>query len=423
MTESLLFQAFIYLLSAVVAVPIAKRLGLGSVLGYLAAGILIGPAVFRLVGSSAQVMKFAEFGVVMMLFLIGLELRPALLWRLRVPILGLGGLQVIGVGLCIFGIAVLAGVSVKPAIAIGLILAMSSTAIVLQSLSERGELKHTAGQACFSVLLFQDIAVVPMFAIISALGVASAANQHHGLIADLPAWQQSLATIGAVLFLVVAGRFLLRYVFRYVAHSRLRELFTELTLLLVIGVTLLMEAVGLSAALGAFVGGLMLADSEYRHQLEADIEPFKGILLGVFFTSVGASIDFALIASKPGLVAGLVVGLLFVKAIVQLGLARAFRHTWSQSTLFALALAQAGEFCFVLLNFAGNTGTIETSTVQLLVAVVALSMAASPLLLVLNDRVLQPLMGGGVSPPDQEPEVIPEQDNPREWGQLYRVGK
>jgi monovalent cation:proton antiporter-2 (CPA2) family protein len=411
-TDGLLFTSFTYLVAAVVAVPIAKRFGLGSVLGYLIAGVLIGPAALNVVGSSEQVMKFAEFGVVMMLFLIGLELRPSLLWRLRVPIVGLGGLQVAGTALAISGTATTLGLGWKGALAVGLILAMSSTAIVLQSLSERGQLKLTAGQSCFSVLLFQDIAVIPILALLPLLGRGGDAGESHGFVAHLPAWQRALATLGAVAILVIAGRYLLRYVFRYVAASRLRELFTELTLVLVIGITLLMEAVGLSAALGAFVAGLMLADSEYRHQLEADIEPFKGILLGVFFTSVGARIDFGLIASQPGVIASLVAGLVAIKFAVQVVLARAFHHDGGQSVLFGLALAQGGEFCFVLLNMAGGLGVFEPVVTQTLVAVVALSMAVTPFLFVLNDRVLQPMFIRGVMKSDRQPDVIPEQDNP-----------
>ncbi len=415
MTESMLFQAFIYLLAAVVMVPVSKRLGLGSVLGYLFAGVLIGPAALNLVGSSEQVMKFAEFGVVMMLFLIGLELRPSLLWRLRVPILGLGGLQITCVGGAIAIAAIVLGLPAKGAVGIGIILAMSSTAIVLQSLAERGQLKHVAGQSCFSVLLFQDIAVIPILALLPLLGSAGTLGQaeHHGFISDLPGWQRALATLGAVLLLVFAGRFLMRHVFRFVAQSQLREIFTELTLVLVIGVALLMEAVGLSAALGAFVGGLMLADSEYRHQLEADIEPFKGVLLGVFFTTVGAQIDFGLIASQPGVVGGLVALLVVIKIGVQLALARLFKHDWGQSVLFAFALAQGGEFCFVLLKFAENSSVAAPDTVKLLVAVVAISMAFTPLLFLLNDRVFQPRLNRCPKQKEErEPDVIPEQDNP-----------
>ena len=408
-----LFQIFVYLLAAVVAVPFAKRLGLGSVLGYLIAGIIIGPSLLGVVGAGEEVAHIAEFGVVMMLFLIGLELRPSLLWRLRVPIVGLGGLQVLGVTTAAAGIALASGLGWKPALAIGLIVAMSSTAIVLQSLAERDQLKLSAGQSCFSVLLFQDIAVIPILAILPLLGTGEVAASEHGIIAHLPPWLRALATIGAVVGLVLAGRFLLRPIFRYVAATRLREVFTEMTLLLVIGVTLLMGAVGLSAALGAFVAGVMLADSEYRHQLEADIEPFKGLLLGLFFITVGAGIDFTLIAARPGLIAALVAGIVLVKFVIQLPLARLFKLDWAQGTLFALALAQGGEFCFVLLAFAQGADVLGVELVKPLTAAVALSMTLTPLLFVLNDRVLQKIFRRHLPvKPEREADKIPAHDNP-----------
>ena len=412
MTGGILFQAFIYLLAAVIAVPIAKRLGLGSVLGYLLAGIAIGPAALNLVGSTEHVLEFAEFGVVMMLFLIGLELRPSLLWRLRVPILGLGGLQVLGVSVLVFAIASVCGLTWNLALAIGLILAMSSTAIVLQSLAERGQLKLSAGQSCFSVLLFQDIAVIPILALMPLLGTGVAAHSDHGCVSQMPAWQRTLVTLGAVAALVFAGRFLLRYVFRFVASSRLREVFTELTLLLVIGITLLMQAAGLSPALGAFIAGVVLADSEYRHQLEADVEPFKGILLGLFFTAVGAGIDFTLIAAQPGQIVAMTTGLLLVKFLVQLGLGRLFMLDWSQSLLFALALSQGGEFCFVLLNFARDSGVLGPEWVKPLTAVVAISMALTPLLFVLYSKLIQPAFERSKKKPLREPDEIPDEENP-----------
>ena len=407
-----LFQIFIYLLAAVIAGPVAKRLGLGSVLGYIIAGVIIGPTVLGVVAAGEDVAHIAEFGVVMMLFLIGLELRPSLLWRLRVPILGLGGLQVAGVTLAVMGIALTLGIAGKPALAIGLILAMSSTAIVLQSLAERNQLKLTAGQSCFSVLLFQDIAVIPILAILPLLGSGGVTASEHGIIAHLPPWQRTLATLGAVAALILAGRFLLRPILRYVAATRMREVFTELTLLLVIGVTLLMGAVGLSAALGAFVAGVMLADSEYRHQLEADIEPFKGLLLGLFFITVGAGIDFALIAARPGLIAALVAGLVAVKFLIHFPLARLFRLDLAQSALFALALAQSGEFCFVLLAFAQGAGVLGADIVKPLTATVALSMALTPLLFTINDRFLQRMFHPGAKAREREADEIPAHDNP-----------
>ena len=403
--EGFFFQAFVYLLAAVVSVPIAKRLGLGSVLGYLLAGIAIGPWGLRLIGEEgADVLHFAEFGVVMMLFLIGLELRPSLLWRMRVPILGLGGLQVAVTAIALMSIAMLLGVTWNAALAIGLILALSSTAIVLQTLAEKGLLKTDGGQSAFAVLLFQDIAVIPMLAVLPLLathGRASAAS--HGpaesgghavtWIDGLPPWAQTLAVLAAVAAIVIGGRYLMRPVFRWIAVTRLRELFTAVALLLVIAIALLMSKVGLSPALGTFVAGVVLANSEYRHELEGDIEPFKGLLLGLFFIAVGASIDFGLIAARPGMVAGLVVALMAVKLIILAILGRVFRLGLDQNLLFAFALAQGGEFAFVLFSFAAQQGVLQPALTSPLVAVVALTMALTPLLMLVNERILQPRIG------------------------------
>ena len=324
-----LYQAFIYLLAAIVAVPLAKRLGLGSVIGYLLAGAIIGPHAIGLAGKGDDVMHFAEFGVVMMLFVVGLELRPALLWQMRRPILGLGGLQVVGTALAVGFAASCFGLPWKSSLAVGLILTMSSTAITLQSLNERGLIKTPGGEASFAVSLFQDIAVIPIIALMPLLGGGPAGDtvtntSGSGLIAGLPAWAQALLVVGAVAVIVVAGRFLLRPFFRYIASTRLREMFTATALFLVLGIALLMQKLGLSPALGTFIAGVVLAESEYRVQLEADIEPFKGLLLGLFFISVGASIDFALIARQPGTIALIVAGLLVLKFTVLLALSRVF---------------------------------------------------------------------------------------------------
>jgi len=407
-------HAFIYLLAAVVSVPLAKRLGLGSVLGYLLAGIVIGPFCLQLAGGEgSDVMHFAEFGVVMMLFLIGLELRPALLWEMRGPILGLGGAQVFGTTAIIALVGVWLGLSWQMASAIGCIFSMSSTAIVLQSLSEKGQTKTPGGQACFSVLLFQDIAVIPILALMPLLAtVAPAAGEHgHGSsVGELPAWQHALLVLAAVGGVIVAGRYLLRPIFRYIAATRLREMFTATALLLVIGIALLMQKVGLSAALGTFLAGVVLAESEYRHQLEADIEPFKGLLLGLFFISAGAGIDFALIGRQPGTIMLLVIGLIAVKFGVLLTLGRLFRLELSQALLLALALAQGGEFAFVLFSFAQQNGVLTADLAKLLVAVVALSMAIAPLLFTLNDRLIQPRLARRSAA--READIIDEHDNP-----------
>jgi len=398
--EGFFFQAFVYLTAAVISVPIAKRLGLGSVLGYLLAGVAIGPFALGLIGAEGQdVMHFAEFGVVMMLFLIGLELQPSLLWRMRGPILGLGGLQVTVTAAAIAGIATAVGLGWRPALAIGMILALSSTAIVLQTLAEKGLMGTDGGRSAFSVLLFQDIAVIPMLALLPLL--ATARGDHgadaggHGStwVEGLPAWGQTLAVLAAVAVIVVGGRFLTRPAFRFIARTRLREVFTAAALMLVIGIALLMTKVGLSPALGTFLAGVVLATSEYRHELETDIEPFKGLLLGVFFIAVGASIDFRLIASSPGLIAGLVAALIGLKLLLLLLLGRTFRLGLDQNLLFAFALAQGGEFAFVLFSFAGQHHVLGADVTAPLVAVVALTMALTPVLLLVNEKLLQPRVG------------------------------
>jgi glutathione-regulated potassium-efflux system ancillary protein KefC/glutathione-regulated potassium-efflux system protein KefB len=424
MQENFLAQAFVYLLAAVLSVPIAKRLGLGSVLGYLLAGVLIGPTVLGFVGGSGDVMHFAEFGVVVMLFIIGLELRPALLWRLRGPILGVGGAQVLTTAAVVAFVALIAGCRWPQATAVGLIVAMSSTAIVLQSLAEKGVLQTRGGQASFSVLLFQDIAVIPILAFMpllaNAMGGRAAGNDHLSPIGGLPGWVQMLVTLGAVAAVVVGGRYLLRPVFRFIAKTKLREIFTASALALVIGIALLMQFVGLSAALGTFLAGVVLADSEYRHQLEADLEPFKGLLLGLFFITVGAGIDFALMAAQPGLIALLVAALIVIKFAVLLGLGLAFRFDWSASLLFAFALAQGGEFCFVLLGLAEQQGVLPAEISKPLVSAVALSMAATPLLLLINERLVQPCFAR--QKVERPPDEIDEHDNPAILAGFGRFG-
>jgi monovalent cation:proton antiporter-2 (CPA2) family protein len=407
-----LYQVFIYLLAAIVSVPLAKRLGLGSVIGYLLAGAVIGPHAIDLAGKSDDVMHFAEFGVVMMLFVVGLELRPVLLWQMRRPILGLGGLQVVGTALAIGFVASWA-VPWKSALAVGLILAMSSTAIVLQSLGERGLMKTPGGEASFAVLLFQDIAIIPIIALMPLLATrpdGGAVTKTSGMMAGLPAWQQALVVVGAVAGIVVAGRFLLRPFFRYIAATRLREMFTATALFLVVGIALLMQKLGLSPALGTFIAGVVLAESEYRVQLEADIEPFKGLLLGLFFISVGASIDFALIAREPGTIALIVVGLLLLKFAVLLALSRVFGLKRGEGFLLAFALAQGGEFAFVLFAFATQNAVLSVEIASLLLASVVLSMAAAPLLLTINARLVQPIFQK--CEPERPADEIDEHDNP-----------
>lgn len=415
MTGGFLEQAFVYLLAAVVAVPIARRLGLGAVLGYLLAGVAIGPFGLGLLGGRGaahdgeSVRHVAEFGVVLMLFVVGLELEPGRLWRLRAPILGLGGLQVAVTSAAIAGIARLVGLDWPAALAVGMALSLSSTAIVLQSLEERGQLKTAAGQSAFSVLLFQDIAVIPMLALFPILaararaggegagatagGDAAHAAESTSWVAGLPGWGQALAVLAAVTAVVVGGRFVGRPAFRAIARTRLPELFTAASLLLVVGTALLMTRVGLSPALGTFLAGVVLATSEYRHELESDIAPFRGLLLGLFFLAVGATIDFAYVVAQPGLVAGLLAGVLAVKLAILYALGRLFRLSVDQRLLFAFALPQVGEFAFVLLAFGEEQGLLAAPVARPLTAAVALSMAVTPLLLVLNARWVQPRFG------------------------------
>lgn len=412
MEHSYFFITMIYLAAAVIFIPIARKLGLGSVLGYLLAGIVIGPSLLGFIGQEGQdIMHFAEFGVVMMLFLIGIELEPALLWNMRAPILGLGGLQVLITTAIVTGLALLLGQPLNAALALGMTLSLSSTAIVLQSLKEKGQLSSAAGQSAFSVLLFQDIAVIPMLAIFPLLAGADTGNTtaHEQTLRDnLPAWAQTLMVLGAVTVIVVAGRYLVRPLLRVVARARVRELFTAFALLLVVSISVLMSLVGLSPALGAFLGGIVLANSEYRHELESDIEPFKGLLLGLFFMAVGASIDFRLVLSMPWVILGLVAALMLVKALTLFILGKTFRISIEQNLLFAMALSQVGEFAFVLLSFTQQNNILSPQTVSIMTAVVALSMALTPLLLLLHERIIQPRFNKTTTDDTREADEIQE---------------
>jgi len=392
MTDSILFQAFIYLAAAVVFVPIAKRLGLGAVLGYLVGGVVVGPWVLGFVGTEGhKVMHFAEFGVVMMLFVVGLELRPALLWQLRRPIVGLGGLQVALCSAVIAGAAIAFGVEWKPAVAVGLTFAMSSTAIVLSSLAERGLLKTSGGQSAFSVLLMQDISVIPILAVFPILGV-TVATQITDLTSETgrPAWLSGLFVIGAVVAVIAIGRFVVRPLFQFLAGARLREAFTAAALMIVIGIALLMQQVGLSPALGTFLAGVVLADSEYRHELETDIDPFKGLLLGLFFISVGAQIDFGLIGSEPLKIIGIVLGTMSLKLSVLYLLGRTFGLDRPARWLLAFSLCQIGEFAFVLLSFGVQNQVFTAAFASPLVAAVAISMVLTPPAFILLERHVLP---------------------------------
>ena len=396
---SLLLSAFIYLASAAVAVPLSKRLGLGSVLGYLIAGVLIGP-VFGLVGQETEsIQHVAEFGVVMMQFLVGLELEPHKLWQLRWQLLGLGGLQVVLTIAAITGIAMLMGLSWTVGVAAGCVLSMSSTAIVLQTLGEKNLLASQGGQASFSVLLFQDIAVIPMLALLPLLALPELAGQateaaHHAdavnLLAGLPAYEKAGITFGVIALIVVGGHFLAGPIFRYIAAARLREIFTVVSLALVIGIAVLMSLIGLSPALGTFLAGVVLANSEYRHELESNIEPFKGLLLGLFFITVGAGVDFELLAHQGWKILGITLCVIVAKGLILLLLGKVFRLKRLDQKLFALALAQAGEFGFVLLSLVESNGVMPSHIAKQLLLAVALSMLFTPLLFILYDKVMVP---------------------------------
>lgn len=380
---------FLYLAAAVVAVPIARALGLGAIIGYLAAGIAIGPWGLGLVSNVQDILHFAEFGVVLMLFLVGLELQPSRLWALRRPIFGLGSAQVLGCAALLWLAAWACGVPWSIALVAALGLALSSTAIALQTLAERNLMRTDGGQKAFSILLFQDVAAIPILALLPLLGAAAMGadgNAAHHTPAEMAL--EAAKIIGVVAAIVLGGRLALRPLLRWIARSKTPEIFTAASLLLVVGIAYLMVLVGLSMALGAFLAGVLLADSEYRRELEADIEPFKGLLLGLFFIAVGMSIDFGVLMRSPGLMALVLVGFLAIKGVVIYGLARITGTPYQERAVFTLLLAQGGEFAFVVFQTASTAGALPTETASLLIGAVALSMLLSPLLLVLLDRVL-----------------------------------
>lgn len=405
--QDFLFSASIYLIAAVIAVPLAARLGLGSVLGYLSAGIIIGP-VLGLVGSETQDLQtFAEFGVVMMLFIIGLELDPRALWAMRHRLIGLGGLQITLTMAAMTALSMALGLAWQPALAVGMIFALSSTAIVLQTLSEKGLMQTGGGRSAFSVLLTQDIAVIPMLALLPLLALSpggdipgAGGGGHAGapggvsLVDGLPAWGVTLVTLGAVASVVLAGIFLTRPVFAFIHHARLREMYTALALLIVLGIAAIMTAVGLSPALGTFLAGVVLANSEFRHELESDIEPFKGLLLGLFFITVGAGIDFNTFFDAPLDILGLTLTVLLIKGSILYLLSHLFKIRGRARWLFTLSLAQAGEFGFVLLSFSRQQNVLPSPLADTLSLVVALSMLATPLLFIIYDLLSKSMKEG-----------------------------
>ena len=424
--EGFLFQASVYLVAMVVAVPLASRMGLGSVLGYLLAGVIVGP-ILGLVGQSdtAELQHVAEFGVVMMLFLIGLELEPRALWDMRHRLIGLGGLQITLTTIAVMTLFRMLGYEWSVSLAVGLIFSLSSTAIVLQTLSEKGLMQTGGGRSAFSVLLTQDIAVIPMLALLPLLALPAAPaiqadgslkvvgpDDHgagHGsmsLVEGLPGWGVTLITLAAVAAVILAGVYLIRPLFRFIDKAGLREMYTATALLIVVGIGFLMMLVGLSPALGTFLAGVVLANSEFRHELESDIEPFKGLLLGLFFITVGAQINFAVLFTDPINILSLAITVILIKAVLLFVLGRAFGLRGRAQWLFALSLAQAGEFGFVLISFASQQHVLPEALTGRLLLVVALSMLITPLLFILYEFLSKRLRE---RVEDQEADEIDEQ--------------
>ncbi|MBU1175216.1 MAG: monovalent cation:proton antiporter-2 (CPA2) family protein [Alphaproteobacteria bacterium] len=407
MEGNLLVSVFVFIAAALVVVPAAKMTGFGSVLGYLVAGVLIGPYALRFVSDPETILHFSEFGVVMMLFLIGLEMQPRELWRLRSRLIGMGGVQFFMTALAIFAIALVAGIAWQSALITGMALALSSTAIVLQIMAERAITQTDTGRSTFSVLLFQDIAVIPILALIPLLALSdlhpailAAEGRFASAAAEEPGWMLALRTLVGFLGMYLAGRYILRPVMSLVARLGIREIFTALALFVVVGSALLMEWMGLAHALGAFFAGVVLADSEYRHELESDIEPFKGLLLGLFFISVGMSIEFSVLMQAPLIVVEIVLGLVVVKFAVLYAIGSAFRLHLTDRFLFATLLAQGGEFAFVLFQVAHASGALAKPVADILNVSVALSMAMTPVLLLAFERFVAPRLSPAKSEAD-----------------------
>lgn len=397
MDQGFLSELLVYLAAAVIVVPLVKRLGLGSILGFLVAGIIIGPWGFQLISDVDAILRFAEIGVALLLFLVGLELDPRRLWSMRRPVFGLGGAQIVVTILAVTGIAHVLGQSATTGIVAGMGLAMSSTAIVLATLAEKNLMAAPVGQSSFAVLLAQDLAVIPLLMILALLAPGATTSQ-----VDFLAAGKGVGVIAAV---ILVGRTLLRPVLRYIANTRLREIFIAFSLLLVLGTAALVHWVGLSMALGTFLAGVLLADSEYRHELELDIEPFKGLLLGLFFIAVGMSVDVGLVARIPHVVFGLALGVVVIKMLLAFPLARLFGVGGRDALVFAVMLSQAGEFAFVLFNAAGTQGILPRETAVLLTAVVTVSMLTTPLVLFVYERFVAPHLDRG---PERAPDAIDE---------------
>ena len=404
MENNILLAIFVLLAASVALVPLAKAAGLGTVLGYLAAGVLIGPYGLRLVSDSDTTRHIAEFGIVMMLFLIGLDLQPREIWRMRHKVLGLGVTQIIGTSAVIMLLLMLTGMYWNVALIMGMALAMSSTAIAMQTVEQRGITTTDTGRASLAVLLVQDVAIIPVLAAIPLLAIAGSGADINAEVTqavenlDSPVdWLMPLSVVGAFIAALVAGRYVVRPILGYVARTGVREAFTAMGLAMVIGAAMITQFLGLSPALGGFIGGVLLADSEYRHELESNLEPFKGLLLGLFFISVGMSIAFSVLATNPVGIAVIVVGLVVVKIAILFGLASFFRMHFADRMLFAVMLSQAGEFAFVVLQLARTERAIETAQYDLMSVAVALSMITTPLLLLIFDKLVAPRLDGRAS--------------------------
>lgn len=384
-----LYHVFIFLAAACIIIPLASRFKLGSVLGYLIIGVLIGPFGFKLIGNAVQIMHFAEFGVIMMLFLIGLELEPETLWRLRKAIIGFGALQVILTTLILALIGISLGYEWRISLAVSMALSLSSTALVLQSLQEKNLMRTTTGETSFAILLFQDIAVIPILIILPLL-VAEGISpiEKTGLLDSLPGWQQAGIVTALIAAIIVIGYFFSHYFFYIIAKTNLREVFTATSLALIVGITLLMQTIGVSPSLGAFVAGVVLANSEYKRTLETDIEPFKGLLLGLFFISVGMRMDFTILAQHPLYLLGTIALFISIKALVLLFLGRSFGLSGPQSIGVALLLSQGSEFAFVLFQFASSSKVITGHLADFFIFAIASSMATTPLLMIIYTRFI-----------------------------------
>ena len=414
--EGFLLLASLYLGAAVLVVPLAVRLGLGSVLGYLAAGILIGPMLNLAGGETADLQHFAEFGVVMMLFLIGLELEPKALWDMRHKLIGMGGAQVVITSVAVAAALMWLGLAWEMALTLGMLVSLSSTAIVVQTLNEKNLMRTAGGRASFSVLLTQDIAVLPMLALIPLLATSrgvdtakpvaeGAAEPIMSLVQSMPGWSVTLLTVGVIIGIVLVGHFLTRPIFRFVHASLLPEMSTFISLLMVLGIAFLMTMVGLSPALGTFLAGVVLANSEFRHQLEADIQPFKGLLLGLFFMTVGVGINMEVLRAQPLAILGLTLGLIAIKTTVLLAIAVVFRLKGKDRWLFALGLAQAGEFGFLIVSFSLQQSILTTPIAQTTLLVISLSMLLTPVLFITYEGLARRLAARA---PEQAPDDITE---------------